>query len=199
MSAASFFAKSIEFSLQGGFKMSRIGKRPIEIPGGVEVKIDGNRVQVKGPKGELSREVSEVVSIEVQDSQVVVSRPDESRQARSHQGLVRSLLANMVDGVSQGFVRELEIHGVGYRADQHGNYVRFDLGFSHPILFQIPEGVEIAIERQTRIRLSSSDKELLGQVAAKMRGLRPPEPYKGKGIRYKDERIVRKVGKAGAA
>jgi large subunit ribosomal protein L6 len=179
--------------------MSRIGKRPIEIPGGVEVKIDGNRVHVKGPKGELSREVSEVVSIELSDSELVVTRPSESRQSRSHQGLTRSLLANMVDGVAQGFTRELEIHGVGYRAEQHGSYVRFDLGFSHPILFQIPEGVDVSIERQTRITLSSSDKEVLGQVAAKMRGLRPPEPYKGKGIRYQDERIVRKVGKAGAA
>ncbi len=179
--------------------MSRVGKRPIEIPDGVEVSIDGNKVRAKGPKGELEREVSEVVSIELADGEVVVSRPGESRQARSHQGLVRSLVANMVDGVAQGFTRELEIHGVGYRAEQHGNYVRFDLGFSHPVLFEVPELIEVSIERQTRIKLVSPDKELLGQVAAKMRGLRPPEPYKGKGIRYANERIIRKVGKAGAA
>lgn len=178
--------------------MSRIGKRPIEIPGGVEVKIDGYRVEVKGPKGTLSREVSHLVNIEIQGSELLVTRPNDSRHSRAHQGLVRSLLANMVQGVSAGFVRDLEIHGVGYRADQHGKYVRFDLGFSHPILFQIPDGVEVAVDRQTRIRLTGFDNELLGQTAAKMRGLRPPEPYKGKGIRFKDEHIVRKVGKAGS-
>lgn len=179
--------------------MSRVGKRPIEIPDGVDVSIDGQTVTAKGPNGELSREVSDVVSIEITDGELIVSRPGESRQARSHQGLVRSLLANMVDGVSKGFTRELEIHGVGYRAEQHGQYIRFDLGFSHPVLFELPEQIEVAIERQTQLKLTSPNKELLGQVAAKIRGLRPPEPYKGKGIRYKDERIIRKVGKAGAA
>src|SRR5690554_185470 len=179
--------------------MSRIGKRPIEIPSGVEIKIDGNRVNVKGPKGELTRQVSESVNIEVDGSEVLVTRPEESRVARSHQGLVRSLVANMVEGVSAGYVRELEIVGVGYRVDQHGRFLRFDLGFSHPILFELPEGVEVAIDRQTKIKLSGYNKELLGEVAAKIRKLHPPEPYKGKGIRYKDERIIRKVGKAGAA
>lgn len=179
--------------------MSRIGKRPIEIPSGVEIKIDGNRVNVKGPKGELTRQVSENVNIEVEGNEVLVTRPDESRAARSHQGLVRSLVANMVEGVSAGFVRELEIVGVGYRVDVHGNYLRFDLGFSHPILFELPEGIEVAVDRQTKIKLNGYDRELLGEVSAKIRGLRPPEPYKGKGIRYKDERIIRKVGKAGAA
>lgn len=179
--------------------MSRVGKRPIEIPDGVDVTIDGTTVRVKGPKGELEREVSEDVTLEITDGELVVQRPDESRHARSNQGLTRSLLANMVDGVAEGFTRELEIHGVGYRAEQHGNYVRFDLGFSHPVLFELPETVEIAIEKQTQLKLISPDKELLGQVAAKVRSLRPPEPYKGKGIRYKGERIIRKVGKAGAA
>lgn len=179
--------------------MSRIGKRPIEIPSGVDVKIDGSRVNVKGPKGELSRQVSEFVNIKVDGSEVVVTRPEETRVARSHQGLVRSLLANMVEGVSDGFIRELEIKGVGYRVEQHGDYLRFDLGFSHPILLELPAGIEVEIDRQTKIKLSGFDKELLGEVAAKVRGLRPPEPYKGKGIRYKDERIIRKVGKAGAA
>src|SRR5690554_290710 len=179
--------------------MSRIGKRPIEIPGGVDIKIDGHRVSVKGPKGELTREVSSFVNSELEGSEVLITRPEETRDARSHQGLVRSLVANMVEGVSAGFVRELEIHGVGYRVDQHGNFLRFDLGFSHPILFEVPAGVEVVIDRQTKIKLSGFDKELLGEVAAKIRSLRPPEPYKGKGIRYKDERIIRKVGKAGAA
>lgn len=179
--------------------MSRIGKRPIEIPSGVDVTIDGTRVTVKGPKGELSRQVSEHVNIEVKGDEVLVTRPDESRAARGNQGLVRSLVANMVEGVSTGFVRELEIEGVGYRVDQHGAYLRFDLGYSHPILLEVPEGIEVAIDRQTKIKMTGYDRELLGEVAAKIRGLRPPEPYKGKGIRYKDERIIRKVGKAGAA
>lgn len=179
--------------------MSRVGKRPIEIPDGVEVTVDGNTVRAKGPKGELERSVSEVVSLEITDGELVVSRPSETRQARSHQGLVRSVLANMIQGVAEGFSRDLEIHGVGYRAEQHGNYVRFDLGFSHPVLFEVPDQVEVQIERQTQLKVISPNKELLGQVAAKMRSLRPPEPYKGKGIRYKDERIIRKVGKAGAA
>jgi large subunit ribosomal protein L6 len=179
--------------------MSRVGKRPIEIPDGVEFSFDGQTVTAKGPNGELSREISEVVSIEVKDGEIVVSRPSESRQARSHQGLVRSLIANLVDGVATGFSRELEIHGVGYRAEQHGQYIRFDLGFSHPVLFEMPEHIEVEIEKQTQLKVISPDKELLGQVAAKIRGLRPPEPYKGKGIRYEGERIIRKVGKAGAA
>ena len=179
--------------------MSRVGKRPIDIPDNVDVKIDGNTIRISGPNGELEREYSDVVTLEVKDDQLWVYRPDESRQARSHQGLSRSLLANMVDGVSEGYSREMEIHGVGYRAEPHGRFVRFDLGFSHPVLFELPESVDIEIEKQTQLKLSSPNKELLGQVAAKIRGLRPPEPYKGKGIRYSDERIIRKVGKAGAA
>ena len=179
--------------------MSRVGKRPIEIPDGVDVTIDGQSVTAKGPRGELTRTVSDVVAIEVTDGEITVARPDETREARSHQGLVRSIVANMVEGVATGFTRELEIHGVGYRAEQHGSYIRFDLGFSHPVLFELPDQVEVEIERQTQMRLISPAKELLGQVAAKIRSLRPPEPYKGKGIRYKDERIIRKQGKAGAA
>ncbi|MFP4597305.1 MAG: 50S ribosomal protein L6 [Persicimonas sp.] len=179
--------------------MSRVGKRPIEIPDGVEITIDGRTVHAKGPKGELEREIPETVSVELTDGELRVNRPSESRQSRSHQGLTRSLLGSIVEGVAQGFDRKLEIHGVGYRAEQHGNYVRFDLGFSHPVLLELPDQVEIAIEKQTQLTLTSPDKELLGQVAAKIRGLRPPEPYKGKGIRYQGERIVRKVGKAGAA
>ncbi len=179
--------------------MSRVGKRPIEIPDNVEVNIDGHTVTVKGPRGESSREVSDAVSLSVEGDQVVVTRPDETRKARSHQGLVRSLVANMVEGAAKSFTRKLTIHGVGYRAEKQGEYIRFDLGFSHPVLFELPETVSAELPNQTEMTLSSPDKELLGQVAAKIRGLRPPEPYKGKGIRYDGERIIRKVGKAGAA
>ncbi|MFW5968166.1 MAG: 50S ribosomal protein L6 [Persicimonas sp.] len=179
--------------------MSRVGKRPIEVPEGVEVSVDGQTVEAKGPQGELTRRVTDEVDVELVDGELRVVRPDDSRRARSNQGLVRSLLANMIAGVVEGFRSELEIHGVGYRAEKHGDYVRFDLGFSHPILFELPEQVDVEIEKQTELVVSSPDKDLLGQITSKMRDLRPPEPYKGKGIRYKGERIIRKVGKAGAA
>ena len=176
--------------------MSRIGKLPIDIPSGVNVTINGSHVHVKGPKGELERTVSDVVSIKKDGDQLIVSRPDESRQARSHQGLVRSLVANMVEGVSTGFLRELDINGVGYRAEKRKNFIRFDLGYSHPIFLELPEGVEAEVS-QTNVKLKSADKELVGQVAAKIRSLRKPEPYKGKGVKYKEETIIRKAGKAG--
>ena len=175
--------------------MSRVGKQPIAIPDGVDVKIDGASVHVKGPKGELERVVSDVVSIALKDGEIVVSRPDDTRQARSHQGLVRSLVANMVEGCANGFQRELEINGVGYRAEQKGRFIRLELGFSHPIFFELPELVDAQVE-QTAIKLVSPDKELVGTVAAKIRSLRKPEPYKGKGIKYKEERIIRKEGKS---
>ena len=177
--------------------MSRIGKQPIDLPKGVDVKIDGQDLVVKGPKGELSRTVSDVITIRLEDEILYVDRPDDSREARSHQGLVRSLLSNMVEGVAEGFVRELEINGVGYRAEQLGRFIRFDLGYSHPIFLELPDGVDAEVQ-QTNVKLHSADKELVGQVAAKIRSLRKPEPYKGKGIKYKEERIIRKVGKAGA-
>ena len=177
--------------------MSRVGKQPISIPQGVDVAIDGANVRVKGPKGELQRTVSDVVSLSKADGEIVVTRHDDSRQSRSHQGLVRSLVAGMVEGVSAGFTRDLEINGVGYRAEKKGRFIRLDLGFSHPILFELPPTVDASVQ-QTAITLSSPDKELLGQVAAKIRSLRKPEPYKGKGIKYKEERIIRKEGKSGA-
>ncbi|MFB6265144.1 MAG: 50S ribosomal protein L6, partial [Bradymonadaceae bacterium] len=139
------------------------------------------------------------VDVEVDDGEIVVTRSDDSRQSKSHHGLVRSLIANMVEGVGEGFSRELEINGVGYRAEQYGDYIRFDLGLSHPILFELPDQVTVEIEDQTELKLTSPDKELLGQISAKIRNLRPPEPYKGKGIKYKDETIRRKVGKAGVS
>ncbi len=176
--------------------MSRIGKLPIEIPNGVDVNIDGQDVSVKGPKGELARTISEEVSIRIEDNVLYVERPSDSRTARSHQGLVRSLVANMVEGCSEGFVRELEINGVGYRAELLGRFIRFDLGYSHPIFLELPDGVTADVA-QTNVKLHSADKEAVGQVAAKIRSLRKPEPYKGKGIKYKEERIIRKAGKAG--
>lgn len=178
--------------------MSRIGKLPISVSDKVEVTIDGTTVAVKGPKGELSRDIGDLVSVRVEEGVLVVNRPDESREARSHHGLVRSLLANMVQGVAEGYKRTLVINGVGYRAEQKGAFIQFDLGYSHPIMFELPEGVNCSIERQVRVTLECADNELLGQVAAKIRALRAPEPYKGKGIRYSDEVIVRKAGKSGA-
>ncbi|MFU8804472.1 MAG: 50S ribosomal protein L6 [Bradymonadaceae bacterium] len=178
--------------------MSRIGKLPIQVPDKVEVTLTGNTIKVKGPKGELQRELTEEVKVVIEDGVIEVKRLDESRNARSHQGLNRSLIANMVDGVSTGFTRKLEINGVGYRAEQRGSFIRFDLGYSHPIMFELPASVTVQIERQTQLSLESVDKELLGQVAAKIRSLRKPEPYKGKGIKYSDEVIRRKVGKSGA-
>lgn len=177
--------------------MSRIGKRPIAVPDKVEVSVDGLKIVVKGPKGQLSRTLSDKVQVALEDKTLNVARPDDSREARSHQGLVRSLVANMVTGVDKGFERKLEINGVGYRAEKRGRFVRFDLGYSHPIMFEIPATVEVDIEKQTILTLRSVDRELLGQVAAKIRGLRKPEPYKGKGIKYSDEVILRKAGKSG--
>ncbi len=179
--------------------MSRIGKQPVEIPDEVDASVDGKTLTVEGPIGELVRTVPEEIGLSIDDGEIHVDRPDDTRDARSKQGLTRSLISNMVEGVAEGFSRQLEINGVGYRAEKHGDYVRFDLGFSHPILFELPAQVEIELESQTELELTSPDKELLGQVAAKIRNLRPPEPYKGKGIKYKDEQIRRKVGKAGVA
>ena len=175
--------------------MSRVGKQPIAIPAGITINTDGNSITVKGPKGELSKTFAGVVVIKVEGSEINIVRPDDSRQSRSHQGLVRSIVNNLVHGCSTGFVKELEINGVGYRAESKGKFIRFDLGYSHPIFFEVPESVAADV-KQTAITLSSPDNELLGQVAAKIRSLRKPEPYKGKGIKYKDERIIRKDGKA---
>lgn len=176
--------------------MSRIGKLPITIPAGVDVKLDGSVIRVKGPKGELVRTLSDVVSVKIDGNTIHVERGSDSRESRSHQGLVRSLVANMVTGVSTGFQRDLEIIGVGYRAEKRGNFIRFDLGYSHPIFVELPAVVEATVS-QTAVSLTSRDKETLGQVAAKIRSLRKPEPYKGKGVKYKEERIIRKAGKAG--
>lgn len=179
--------------------MSRIGQMPVVLPSGVEVKIDGNEVVVKGSKGELSRSFNERIAFELEEGVVTVTRPDETREARSLHGLSRALLSNMVLGVTEGFSKELEIQGVGYRAALKGKDIELQVGFSHPVLVEAPEGITFDVPEPTRIIVSGIDKEKVGQVAADIRGVRPPEPYKGKGIRYAGEYVRRKAGKAGKA
>ena len=175
--------------------MSRIGKLPIPVPSGVDVSINGREVTVKGPKGQLQRTFKGVTFAQA-DGSVTVTPDSMSRTDRSLWGLGRTLLNNMVVGVSQGFTRELEINGVGYRAAVKGKEVEFNLGYSHPINFPMPDGVTIEVDKQTLVKVSGISKEAVGQTAAKIRSLRPPEPYKGKGVKYVGEYIRRKVGKA---
>lgn len=177
--------------------MSRIGKMPVVIPAGVEVRVDGANVTVKGAKGELTREFHERVGIEVEDGVAKVTRIDDSREARALHGLSRALLANMVVGVSDGYTRTLEVHGVGYRAAMKGAVVELQVGFSHPVEVAAPEGITLDVPEPSRITVTGIDKEQVGQVAADIRKIRPPEPYKGKGIRYAGEHVRRKAGKAG--
>lgn len=176
--------------------MSRIGKQPIAVPAGVEVKIDGSTVSVKGPKGELTQTFSSILSITLEDGQLCVTRPDDSREARSLHGLTRTLINNMVVGVSEGYIRSLELVGVGYRAALKGQDLDLSLGFSHPVVITPPEGIKFETPSQTKIVISGIDKQKVGQIAAEIRGIRPPEPYKGKGVRYEGEYIRRKLGKA---
>lgn len=177
--------------------MSRIGKMPVEIPNGVEVSMKGRTVVVKGPKGALAREFHERVKIEINDGVATVSRVDDERESRALHGLSRALLNNMVVGVSEGFRRELEIQGVGYRAALKGTDLDMQLGFSHPVPFHAPDGITFEVPEPTKIVITGIDKERVGQVAADIREIRPPEPYKGKGIRYVGEYVRRKAGKAG--
>jgi len=177
--------------------MSRIGKKPIAIPKGVEVRLEGDQLIVKGPKGELNISVHPDVELDIEDNSIAVSVVDETRESRSIHGLFRVLIDNMVTGVTKGFERVLEIVGVGYRAELKGRTAVFNLGYSHPINFELPEGIDAKIEK-TKITLSGIDRELLGMTAAKIRSFRKPEPYKGKGIKYAGEMIRRKAGKAGA-
>ena len=180
--------------------MSRIGKQPIPIPSGVKFNLDAGAVTVNGPKGNLGMRVSPLVEVKVDDGTVFVTARDQSRQSRAAQGLNRQLLSNLVTGVSAGFQRVLEINGVGYRAESKGKALHLALGFSHPVVFDLPEGVQAKVDKQTVITLESADRQALGEAAAAIRKLRPPEPYKGKGIKYAEERIRRKAGKAvGAA
>ncbi len=177
--------------------MSRVGKLPVDIPQGVEVKISGQDVQIKGPKGTLSRTFHPLVEIAQEDGALRVKPREESQKARGLWGLSRSLLNNMVQGVTQGFTRVLEINGVGYRAEVAGDTLKLALGFSHPVEFKLPKGISASVEKNTVLTLTGIDKELLGQTCATIRAFRPPEPYKGKGIKYAEETIRRKVGKAG--
>lgn len=179
--------------------MSRIGRAPIEIPACVEVKIDNNIIEVKGPKGTLSREFHPDMLIEVSEGTITVTRPSDNKEHRSLHGLTRSLIANMVQGVTAGFSRNLEIVGVGYRAAKQGDKLVLSLGYSHPIEVIPAPGIEIEVPTPTKISVTGIDKELVGQTAANIRDFRRPEPYLGKGIRYEGERVRRKAGKAGKA
>jgi len=179
--------------------MSRIGKQPIPIPPGVKVQVDGSTVRAEGPKGKLAQLVPAGLTPRVADGILVIDRGGEDRRLRALHGLARALVANMVTGVKDGFERKLEIIGIGYRAQMQGKSIQLALGYSHPVLFPLPDGVTAEIDKQTAITLRGADKALLGQTAAKLRALRKPDPYKGKGIRYLGEVVRRKVGKKAGA
>lgn len=178
--------------------MSRIGKKPVLLPKGVKVSLETPWFKVSGPRGNLSQQIAEGVSVTIEPDKILVHRPEDPKKGKALQGLTRTLIFNLVQGVSQGFERVLEINGVGYRAELQSNSLNFSLGYSHPIRFPLPEGIKAEVERQTRITLRGSDKHLLGLTAARIRRLRPPEPYGGKGIKYAEEVIHRKAGKTAA-
>ncbi|RQD77442.1 MAG: 50S ribosomal protein L6 [Candidatus Syntrophonatronum acetioxidans] len=177
--------------------MSRIGKKPVPIPEGVEINISDNLVRVKGPKGQLEKRVPGEMNIEIKDNEVVVTRPSESADHRALHGLTRSLISNMVEGVSRGFEKTLELVGVGYRATKQGENINLAIGYSQPVTIEPGENIELEAPAANKIVVRGIDKEAVGELAAKIRDIRPPEPYKGKGIKYQEERIRRKVGKAG--
>ena len=177
--------------------MSRIGRLPLSVPKGVEVTINGQDVTVKGPKGELKHTIAEPITASLEDGVVTVARPDDKPENRSLHGLTRALIANLVEGVSKGYAKTLEIHGVGYRVQARGSNLEFSLGFSHPVVIEPPEGSTFRVEKPTILHVEGIDKQLVGQVAANIRSLRKPDPYKAKGVRYKGEHIRRKAGKAG--
>ena len=179
--------------------MSRIGRKVIAIPSGVSVEQAQGEIRVRGPKGALARQLPPSVEMAVEGSELRFGRTDERKAARAYHGLARAMVANMVVGVTQGFTRELQIEGVGYRAEASGRKLTLALGFSHPIVLEVPEGLSVSVEGVNKIKIEGIDRDRVGQFAAELRGLRPPEPYKGKGVRYSDERIRRKVGKAGAS
>ncbi|MDR5698389.1 50S ribosomal protein L6 [Agromyces aerolatus] len=177
--------------------MSRIGRLPIDIPAGVDVKVDGSAVTVKGPKGELSLTVASPIEVKLEDNQVLVTRPDDERDSRSLHGLTRTLIANNIIGVTQGYSKGLEIVGTGYRVAQKGSSVEFALGFSHPVTVEAPAGITFAVEGNNKLTVSGIDKQAVGETAANIRKIKKPEPYKGKGIRYAGEVVRRKAGKSG--
>lgn len=178
--------------------MSRIGKMPITVPAGVTVTIEDNHMTVKGPKGELTRQINKNMKLTMDNGLITVERPDDEKESRSLHGLSRTLINNMIIGVTQGFSKTLEINGVGYRAAKQGQNINFTLGFSHPVVKEPPAGITFEVPAPNKIVVSGADKEVVGAVAADIRTLRPPEPYKGKGIRYEGEHVRRKIGKAGA-
>jgi large subunit ribosomal protein L6 len=177
--------------------MSRIGRLPIDIPAGVDVKVDGSAVTVKGPKGELALTVASPIEVKVDDGQVLVTRPDDERESRALHGLTRSLIANQIIGVTQGYSKGLEIVGTGYRVAQRGSSVEFALGFSHPVTVEPPAGITLTVEGNNKITVAGIDKQAVGETAANIRKIKKPEPYKGKGIRYAGEVVRRKAGKSG--
>jgi large subunit ribosomal protein L6 len=177
--------------------MSRIGRLPIEIPSGVDVTVDGSAVTVKGPKGELNLTVARPIEVAVEDGQVLVTRPDDERESRSLHGLTRTLIANNIQGVTQGYSKSLEVVGTGYRVTARGSDIEFALGFSHPVLVSPPAGISFQVEGNNRLTVSGIDKQAVGEVAANIRKIRKPEPYKGKGVRYAGEAVRRKTGKSG--
>jgi large subunit ribosomal protein L6 len=178
--------------------MSRIGKMPVKLEKGVKASLSGDRLKLEGPKGKLELKLDPRYQVEIKDSQVEVKRPGEESEVRAKHGLYRKLIANMAEGVSKGFSKVLEINGVGYRADVKGSAINMTLGYSHPIVYQLPAGISAKVERQVVVTLEGADRQLLGAVAAQIRALRPPEPYKGKGIKYAEEKVRRKAGKAAA-
>jgi large subunit ribosomal protein L6 len=179
--------------------MSRIGKLPVAVPNGVDVKINDGEVSVKGPKGELSQRVLEFVTLKLEDGKVLVERKGDAKEHRSAHGLTRTLVSNMIEGVSKGFRKSLEIQGVGYRAAKSGEALNLTLGYSHPVSYTAPKGITLSVEGTNKIHVDGIDKQQVGQVAAEIRELRAPEPYKGKGIRYSGEVVRKKLGKAGKA
>ncbi len=179
--------------------MSRIGKRPVPLPKGVTAQVDGHRITVKGPKGEISRTMHDALSLTVEDGNVVVKRPSDESFHKALHGLTRTLVANMVEGVTKGYQKALEIQGVGYKAEPKGQEIQLLVGYSHPVRYKPPQGIKIVIENNTLVKIEGVDKELVGQVAAEIRSVRPPEPYKGKGIRYQGEQVRRKAGKTAQA
>jgi large subunit ribosomal protein L6 len=179
--------------------MSRVGRKPIAVPPNVKVSLSDGVVVVEGPKGRLTQPMHDEVKMDIKDGQLILKRPSDSRRHRALHGLFRALIANMVTGVHTGFEKSLDIEGVGYRAEKVGRAVSFSLGYSHPIVLIPPEGIEVKLEGLNKLTVSGIDKQLVGQVAAKIRSFRPPEPYKGKGIRYTDEHIKRKAGKTAGA
>jgi large subunit ribosomal protein L6 len=175
--------------------MSRVGAQPIPIPEGVAIELESGAVTVKGPKGELSQSFDPAILVEQNQDTLVVTRPSDSKEHKAHHGLVRALVANMVNNCANGYQKELEIQGVGYRAAMKGRSIELQVGFSHPVVIEPPEGVTIETPQPTQVIVSGADKQKVGEIAARIRKTRPPEPYKGKGIRYKDEHVQRKVGK----